>query len=76
MNNLLILKSIVDGYNITLCGVFSKDSTSEYDKCDIESADKEMGIFLEKEKINKYCEKYLSSDHKCYLNIKVEGNVD
>lgn len=39
MRNLLILKTIVDGYNIQLCGVFAKNTTVDYEECHFESND-------------------------------------
>ncbi len=51
MDNFLILKSIVDGYNINICGVFSQNSNVNFSECNIESDDNHMGLYLNKEEI-------------------------
>ena len=53
MNNLLLLKSVVDGYNINVCGKFSSNSNLTRElECDVESRDLEMGGYWDKTKID------------------------
>lgn len=76
MKDLMILKSIVDGYNISLCGVFSKNSVAGYETCDVESVDSQMGVYLDEAKLKSHCGKFLDKGESCLLNLNVKGSLD
>ena len=72
MESLLILKSIVDGLNITLCGTFFKNSSkNKTEDCDVFSDDNHMGGFLTKEEIDSFCKEHFESSQECHLNITI-----
>ena len=48
MRNLMILRTIVDGYNIDLCGSFGVDEEiSSNEKCEYTAKGKEVSMFLD-----------------------------
>lgn len=76
MKDLLVLKSIVDGYNISLCGVFSRNSVTTYESCQVESIDNQMGVYLQESQLKEYCGKFFEKGDSCYLNLSVKGSLD
>ena len=83
--NLLILKSIIDGYNIKLCGKFtttetvvSKDLQTE--DCAYSAHEKSVSLYIKKEQLQKECSKVLKKSKNtkpsCYLKISVSGFVN
>lgn len=39
MESMMLVKGIFDGYNIILCGVFSRNSNVDFKECEVESSD-------------------------------------
>jgi len=74
MGNLLIVKSIKDGYNLNLCGAFSSDQEHPtFDKCAITSNEKNVSVFLEERELKEGCEKAAGTGKPCFLFLKLEG---
>lgn len=74
MNDLLVIKSIVDGHNIDLCGVFSDTDTGSDMVCDYQVNERDVSLYLKKEEINKRCAGFLKQGKICYFNISIKGN--
>ena len=87
-NDLLILKSIIDGYTMKLCGHFSttddskidakKDSKEEY--CKYTAVDKTVSLYLKQKDIQFECQrvKAASENHraKCFFVFTITGEAD
>ena len=74
MKDLLILKSIVDGYNINLCGKFSKtDVEDDLSVCDFSSDQKKVSIYINESQLTKECN---LNNEPCYFQMEVKGNQD
>ena len=60
-NDLLVLKSVVDGYNIKLCAHFTTTEAKPYEQssttCDYAIADQEVSLYLTKKQLTKECQK-------------------
>ena len=81
-NDLLVLKSVVDGYNIRLCGHFTTTEAKPYSQqsvanCDYAISDQEVSLHIKKDVLRKQCKKVKeeSKNHKpkCHLILSVEG---
>jgi hypothetical protein len=80
-NDLLVLKSVVDGYNIKLCAHFTTTEAKPYDQkasnCDYAIADQEVSLYLTKKQLEKECTKVKEESKnykpKCHLILSVDG---
>lgn len=78
-NDLLILKSIIDGYNIRLCAGFTTTQTdlSEIELCEFSAMEKAVSLYFNKDTLKSKCDsvKKESTNHSpsCFLKISVEG---
>ena len=80
-NDLLILKSLVDGYNIQMCAEFTtteNDETVSFnDSCEFSANEKAVSLYIKKEQLDSECQnvKSKSTNHKpdCYIKIKLNG---
>ena len=83
-NDLLILKSVVDGYNIKMCGHFTTTEAKPFEQsaasCDYAIADQEVSLYLTKKVLEKECKKVKeeSKNHKpkCHLILSIDGYVN
>ena len=79
MKTLLILKSVVDGYNIQMCANFSLDESNPVDStCTFEANEKNVSIFINENDMETNCKRSsvnLQSD-KCFVLVKVLGNIN
>lgn len=74
MQNILIVKSIIDGYNLKLCLKFGEEENSIVkSECDENMDEQKVGLFYEKKEIDKFCKKQIKDKKKCFLQILVEG---
>ena len=80
-NDLLVLKSVVDGYNIKLCAHFTTTEAKPYEQssttCDYAIADQEVSLYLTKKQLTKECQKVKDESKnykpKCHLILSVDG---
>jgi hypothetical protein len=81
-NDLLVLKSVVDGYNIRLCAHFTTTEAKPYSQqsvanCDYAISDQEVSLHIKKRELESQCKKVKeeSKNHKpkCHLILSVEG---
>ena len=81
-NDLLILKSIVDGYNIKLCGIFTtaEDPTADilsFENCEYSANEKAVALYVQKDHLQTECEnvrkKSVNQNPKCFMMISVDG---
>jgi hypothetical protein len=81
-NDLVVLKSIVDGYNIKLCGIFTTAENSAADElsfntCTFEANEKSVALYMKKDQLQEECanaKKSSKSDNpKCFFMISVDG---
>ena len=76
MSNLLVLRSIVDGYNMNVCANFASSERIEGSShCQHTANEKTVGIFIEEKEINSNCEENWSKG-KCFLQLVVKGSKD
>lgn len=76
MNDLLVLKTIVDGYNIDLCGKFaSSERIEHYDNCDYSARDRAVAFYLAESELKQFCDDRWSKG-KCFLQLSIKGNVN
>lgn len=79
MKTILILKSVIDGYNIQMCASFSfDDSTNSDARCAFEANQKNVSIFINENDLETSCKRTLNSDvnSKCFIRLKVIGNLN
>ena len=81
-NDLMVLKSIVDGYNIKLCGIFTTAENSSADElsmntCTYTANEKAVALYVKKDSLKSECDgakkSSKSNNPKCFLMISVEG---
>ena len=71
MKNLLVMKTIVDGYSIKLCGSFGKiQELLSNEKCVVQAESKKVSIYLSEKEILQYCENF---KQKCFLHLRVSS---
>lgn len=76
MSDLLVIKTIVDGYNIDLCGKFASSERIEHpEDCDYSASDRKVSFYLIEAELKNYCGKRWESG-KCFLQLSVKGNVN
>ena len=76
MSNILVLKSIVDGYNISLCGNFaSSERIEESANCQYSSIERSVSIYIEEGQITEACKENWEKG-KCYLQLTIKGGID
>lgn len=80
--NMLVLKSIVDGYNIKLCGMFTSaeepvQDKVDYEACEFSANEKAVSIYIEKDRLQTECAKARKNSQsdrpKCYLRLSADG---
>ncbi len=71
MKNLLIVKTIVDGYNINLCATFSSsEQINKIEECDYSANKKEVSVYIEENQIKQKCSK--KGSKVCFIHLKVD----
>lgn len=76
MNNLLLIKTIKDGYNLELCAVFSSTETgASFDNCNFTAHERTMAIYITESELRAGC-KSIAAGSRCLLNISVSGNTN
>ena len=74
MENLLIIKTINDGYQVKLCANFSSSEDLTKSGCDYKADDKKVSLYISGKQIREKCN--FDKNPKCYLLIKIEGPID
>lgn len=77
MKNLIILKSIVDGYNIGMCAKFTfNESEVSNDSCAYSADDKAVAIYIDEAGLKSKCKDVSAQSQvsKCFIQVSVTGN--
>lgn len=68
MNSLLVIKSIVDGFNLKLCADFSSlEDKPEGRLCKFSAEDQSVALFFKKEELQANCGFGQAANARCFL---------
>ena len=74
MFDLLILKSIVDGHNLSLCAIFTSSEIGvDGVKCDYEANERNVSINITENDLKENCKKFKNDQKPCFLQLSVKG---
>ena len=80
MHELLIVKSINDGFNIKMCVEFSSSETwpNDNNQCKHRVGERQTGIHLELSQLNEGCKQFRDTNQSstCYLLFTLSGNAN
>ena len=76
MSDLLVIKTIVDGYNIDLCGKFASSERIEHtDNCDYSANERQVSFYVTEAELKKNCSSRWENG-KCFMQLTLKGNVN
>ena len=74
MSDLLLLKSVVDGYNIKLCAHFTAATQQDTESvCQYEANEKKVSLYIPETALKSRCQEE-AKDKTCFLQIRVTGS--
>ena len=74
MESLLVLKSIVDGYNIDICASISATDKGNSASCDYKINERDVSLYLERAELQRACNAIKKQNKICYMHLSVKGN--
>lgn len=77
MRTLLVLKSVVDGYNIELSAYFSRNEVDAASPAaQFSASDKKVAIFVSEAELDAGCPQTTAPGPRCFLHLRVTGNAN
>ena len=76
MDDLLLLKSIVDGHNLDLCASFTANDIATDTTCDYEVKNRRVSLYIKGKDLKEKCASFKEKYNKCYLQVTIKGNQD
>lgn len=73
MDDLLVLKSIVDGHNIDLCASFTSSDIAADTICDYTVNDRNVSLYITGKDLREKCAGFKNNSKNCYLQTSLKG---
>ena len=76
MMNILIIKTVKDGYNLDMCAVFSSNQDShDFSNCAYTARDRNVAIYIPEATLKENCAKFAAGT-RCIISVSVTGRMN